>query len=179
MQSDAFSVLGVPVTASHRELIDRYHFVRHSLDRILSRSKDGALEFATQCSSEVDQAFQTLSDEDSRIQLTRQLQDQVIERKPQPESYLAKALLDYPTSAITAFYEGAVDDLKILQYRSPNNIAIITETLHDLNLAYLYVWTDQSGGGGGQSVKVPRSPHPSPSDREAEALPDLGLSTIP
>lgn len=179
MQSDAFSILGVPVTASHSEVIYQYRFVKQSLDRILSRSKDKALDFATECSTEVDQAFQTLSDEDTRTQLTRQLQEQVIERKPQPESYLAQTLLAYPTSAITAFYESAVDDLKILQYRSLNNIEIITETLHDLNLAYLYVWTDQSGGGGGQSVKVPRSPSPLPPDREAEALPDIGLSTIP
>lgn len=178
MQSDAFSVLGIPVTASHSELTDRYRFVQKSLNLIISRSKDRGLEFATQHLASVEQAFQTLVDEQSRKQYTLKLQEQVIEKKPQPQSHLAQTLLDYPV-AITAVYESAVDDLKILQYCSINNIEIVTETLHDLNLAYLYGWTNQSGGGGGQSVRVPRTPPPSPSDREAEASPDFGRSTIP
>jgi hypothetical protein len=176
MQSDAFAVLGVPVTAPYAEVLDRYGAVKELLEQKATCSKSQAAEFATQNIELVEQSFRALAEEDSRIQVIRQMQEQVIQTKLQPKSFLANAILSYPTSAVTAFYESAIDDLKILQYWSLNNIEFVTNTLHDLNLAYLLVQMDSRGEGGQAVVRSPLSPQPS---FGTEAKPDIGLSTVP
>lgn len=178
MQSDAFAVLGVPITAPYAEIVDRYCAVKELLEQKISRSKSQALEFAMQNLDLVEQAFRSLAEEDLRSQVIHQMQERVIQTKLQPKSFLAEAILNYPTSAVTAFYESAVDDLKILQYWSLNNIEFVTGTLHDLNLAYLFVRMD-SRGDGGQSISVPCSPLSPQPNFGTEAEPDIGLSTVP
>ncbi len=177
MLTDPFATLGVPLTAPYLEVVDRYNSVMQllALDRYQTEKSQ---TYAEQNRHLVEQAYQTLSQEDRRAAALETLRQQARQAQPKPNSKFAKALLLYPTIAITAFYESAIDDLKPLQYWSLNNIETVTELLQELNLVFLYIKTGLSDEGG-QAVSVPRSPRPSPPSFEAEAEPDAGLAAVP
>lgn len=178
MLSDPFATLGVPLTALYLEVLDRYEAVMALLhpDRHSNKSEKSQ-QFAESNRVLIEQAYVQLQDQTSRDRALEQLRECVTKTKPNPQSAFARALLNYPTLAVTAFYEGAVDDLKLLQYYSLNNIEPVTQTLRELNLVYAYIKTESNEGG--QSVRVPRSPRPDLPDFGAEAQPDPGFATIP
>ncbi len=176
MLTDPFAVLGVPLTASHSEIVDRYDAVMQllAIDQYLTERSQ---TYAEENRRLVEQAYQILS-QDQRAEALKALRHQARQSKPRPNSKLAKTLLIYSAIAVTAFYESAIDDLKLLQYWSLNNVEMVTESLQELNLVFLYIKMGSSGDEGGQAVRVPRSPPPSPLSSEAEAEPDVSIAII-
>lgn len=176
MLADPFATLGIPLTASPEEVLDRCDAVI----RLLSPerySSEKNQTYAAENRRFVEHAYVLLSQVDRRSEVIRHLRQQA-KSKPQPNSRLARALLKCPSAAVIPFYEGAIDDFQLLQYRSLNNVQTVVELMRELNLVFLYV-TRSNADEGGQEVKVPNSPRPSPPTFEAEAEPDAGIATVP
>ncbi|BAU11066.1 molecular chaperone DnaJ [Leptolyngbya sp. NIES-3755] len=176
MLADPFATLGIPLTASPGEVLDRYDAVMQLLAPERYSSEKNRT-YAAENRRFVEHAYLSISQVDQRSEVVKQLRQQA-KSKPRPNSRLARALLKCPSSAVTPFYEGAIDDFQLLQYRSLNNIQTVVGLMGELNLVFLYV-TRNNADEGGQEVKVPRSPRPSPPSFAAEAEPDVGIATVP
>lgn len=175
MLTDPFATLGVPLTASWREIVDRHDAVMQLL-AIDQYSTERSQTYAEENRLLVEQAYQVLSQDDRRAEALKLLRNQARQGKPRPNSNFAKVLLNHRTIAVTQFYESAIDDLKLLQYWSLNNIEMVTESLQELNVVFLYIKMGLNGEGG-ESATIPRSPRPSPSGFEAK--PDAGIAIVP
>jgi curved DNA-binding protein CbpA len=139
---DHYAVLGIPLTADDRRITKRLRTVSKVLHPDV-QAIDTTREFATlMLSKVVNPAYERLKQEKGRNEVKAMLRMRVrqLNRNDpwQPESDIARQLLQHPASNVEVFYEQAVSNLAATQYEplTAENFEAVTRQLVELNFAY-------------------------------------------
>ncbi|MDX2239675.1 MAG: DnaJ domain-containing protein [Leptolyngbyaceae cyanobacterium bins.302] len=151
--TDPFAVLGIAVTADDRRVQKRYRMVAMRLhpDRFIDAdepTKDLTIKLLSRL---VNPAYEKLRQDKERkenLALLRLQVRRLTREKPlEPQSDIARQLMERPVANVDVFYEQAIVELAEAQFVPHQNFASVTEQLMELNLVYLQLKMGDLGGG--------------------------------
>lgn len=140
--SDPYAILGVSVAADDRRVLKRYRTIAKLLhpDRYIPEDTT-TKELASQLFARlVNPAYQKLKQEKERkenasllrLRARRLYRDTALN----PQSDLARQLIQQPVSSVDVFYEQAITQLAECQYEPLQQFELLTQQLGELNLIY-------------------------------------------
>lgn len=140
--SDPYAILGVSVAADDRRVLKRYRIIAKVLHPDRYTPEDNATkEFASQLFARlVNPAYQKLKQEKGRKENAALLRvrARLLYRNTSlnPQSALARQLIQQPVSSVDVFYEQAITQLAEGQYEPLQQFESLTQQLGELNLIY-------------------------------------------
>ncbi|MBW4463887.1 MAG: J domain-containing protein [Pegethrix bostrychoides GSE-TBD4-15B] len=141
--TDPYAVLGISVAADERRVLKRYRSVAKLLHPdSLIQVDPATMALASQLLARlVNPAYQRLKQEKERAETVAMLRIRVRrmsrEETGQPQSAVARRLLNLPLHKADIYYEQSVTELAEQQYQQFEQFESITAQLSELHLAYL------------------------------------------
>lgn len=148
--SDPYAVLGITVTADDRRILQRYHVLAKLLhpDNYANSNNNGEQKLATAIFTRlINPAYGELKNGEKRAEIIATLRLQAItwgKNAVSEQNPLIKQLMRMSRQEAELYYEQAIASYITSQYESLTQSYWIIQKLNELNLAYLYLQTDNS-----------------------------------
>lgn len=148
--SDPYAVLGIPVTADDRSILQRYHFLAKQLhpDQYESSNKADQKLATAIFTRLINPAYAELKQTKKRAEIAATLRLKAMSWGKQAEAStqnpLVKKLMGMSRKEAELFYQQAIASYTTQQYQSLTQSCWIIQQLNELNLTYLYLRNDHS-----------------------------------